>query len=120
MLAMEEVVELLQHKLVANKQIILFKESIDSFLYNKVVIVMKEAAVVANMTAITIVLIGVVAAVGAILISRILTSLYKKSCCTESGGYWYQSACYTATSCTVNSSNKVTSCNNSGKFSPSC
>ena len=46
---------------------------------------MKEAAGEANMTVITIVLIGVVAAVGAILIPRILRNLEYRSCCQESG-----------------------------------
>ena len=48
---------------------------------------MKEAAGEANMTVITIVLIGVVAAVGAILIPRIMNSMNDKSCCQEMGGY---------------------------------
>ena len=48
---------------------------------------MKEAAGEANMTVITIVLIGVVAAVGAILVPRILNSMNDKSCCQELGGY---------------------------------
>ena len=46
---------------------------------------MKEAAGEANMTVITIVLIGVVAAVGAILIPRILNNLNYRTCCEESG-----------------------------------
>ena len=48
---------------------------------------MKEAAGEANMTVITIVLIGVVAAVGAILIPRLLNNMSDKSCCQELGGY---------------------------------
>ena len=47
---------------------------------------MKEAAGEANMTVITIVLIGVVAAVGAIFIPKLLTNMQKKSTCTELGG----------------------------------
>ena len=54
---------------------------------------MKEAAGEANMTVITIVLIGVVAAVGAILIPRILNSMNDKSCCQESGGYVSGTVC---------------------------
>jgi len=46
---------------------------------------MKEAAGEANMTVITIVLIGVVAAVGAILIPRLLKTVQYKSCCLENG-----------------------------------
>lgn len=48
---------------------------------------MKEAAGEANMTVITIVLIGVVAAVGALLIPRLMNQLNAKSCCQENGGY---------------------------------
>lgn len=47
---------------------------------------MKEAAGEANMTVITIVLIGVVAAVGAILIPRVLEGSSKKAACAEMGG----------------------------------
>lgn len=49
---------------------------------------MKEAAGEANMTVITIVLIGVVAAVGAIFIPRLLDNMKARSCCTEYGGTW--------------------------------
>ncbi len=47
---------------------------------------MKEAAGEANMTIITIVLIGVVAVVGAILIPRTLNGSEKKAACAEMGG----------------------------------
>lgn len=54
---------------------------------------MKEAAGEANMTVITIVLIGVVAAVGALLIPRLLNSMNDKSCCQELGGYASGASC---------------------------
>ena len=54
---------------------------------------MKEAAGEANMTVITIVLIGVVAAVGVILIPRIMDNMKAKSCCTEYGGAWSGATC---------------------------
>ena len=54
---------------------------------------MKEAAGEANMTVITIVLIGVVAAVGALLIPRLLNSMNDKSCCQELGGYVSGTSC---------------------------
>ena len=47
---------------------------------------MKEAAGEANVTVITIVLIGVVAAAGAILIPRLINTVGARSCCTELGG----------------------------------
>ena len=54
---------------------------------------MKEAAGEANMTVITIVLIGLVAAAGAILIPNLLKSTSKQACCTEAGGVWKDGAC---------------------------
>ncbi len=54
---------------------------------------MKEAAGEANMTVITIVLIGVVAAVGAILIPRLMNNMSDKSCCQELGGYVSAGTC---------------------------
>ena len=54
---------------------------------------MKEAAGEANMTVITIVLIGVVAAVGLLLVPRLMSSLGKRSCCTDAGGKWSANKC---------------------------
>jgi len=82
---------------------------------------MKEAAGEANMTVITIVLIGVVAAAGAILIPRITKSLNNKSCCSESGGLWYQNSCYVANTCNIDSATgKVNNCTKGTTFTPSC
>ena len=54
---------------------------------------MKEAAGEANMTVITIVLIGLVAAVGAVLIPRLLNSTSNQACCTSAGGTWAGGTC---------------------------
>ena len=54
---------------------------------------MKEAAGEANMTVITIVLIGVVAAVGALLVPRILNGSARKAACGEMGGNLNGSTC---------------------------
>lgn len=54
---------------------------------------MKEAAGEANMTVITIVLIGVVAAAGAIFIPRLIDNMKARSCCTEFGGTMNGSTC---------------------------
>jgi len=54
---------------------------------------MKEAAGEANMTVITIVLIGVVAAAGVIFIPRLTTNMQMRSCCTETGGAWSGNKC---------------------------
>ena len=48
---------------------------------------MKEAAGEANITVITIVLIGVVAAVGLTMIPRLMGNAKAKACCTDMG--WY-------------------------------
>ena len=75
---------------------------------------MKEAAGEANMTVITIVLIGVVAAVGAILVPRILDGSAKKAACAEMGGNLSGTTCtYKDFSTDTNGVNKtctVTKC----------
>ena len=54
---------------------------------------MKEAAGEANMTVITIVLIGVVAAAGLVLVPRLMNGMNKKACCTDAGGKWSGNKC---------------------------
>lgn len=54
---------------------------------------MKESAGEANMTVITIVLIGLVAAAGALIIPNLISSMKQKSCCTNAGGTWKGDAC---------------------------
>lgn len=54
---------------------------------------MKEAAGEANMTVITIVLIGVVSAVGLLLVPRLMRSVKAKACCTDAGGRWSGTTC---------------------------
>lgn len=54
---------------------------------------MKESAGEANMTVITIVLIGLVAAAGALIIPNLISSMKQKSCCTNAGGTWKNNAC---------------------------
>ena len=54
---------------------------------------MKEAAGEANMTVITIVLIGVVAAVGLVLVPRLMSRIKMRSCCTDVGGRWSGNTC---------------------------
>ena len=50
---------------------------------------MKEAAGEANMTVITIVLIGVVAGVGLLLVPKLMQNAKAKACCTDAG--WFVS-----------------------------
>lgn len=54
---------------------------------------MKEAAGEANMTVITIVLIGVVLAVGTVIVNNLMTTTAKKSACSEAGGQLNGSKC---------------------------
>ena len=54
---------------------------------------MKEAAGNANITVITIVLIGVVASAGLILLPRITKNIKPKGCCENAGGKWENNKC---------------------------
>ncbi|HHW69457.1 MAG TPA: hypothetical protein GX747_03885 [Tenericutes bacterium] len=54
---------------------------------------MKEAAGEANMTVITILLIAIVAAVATPLITNLMSSSAKKTCCTNAGGRWAGNNC---------------------------
>ncbi len=54
---------------------------------------MKEAAGEANLTVITIILIGVVVAVGVILVPRLMGNTGQRACCTDAGGRWDGSTC---------------------------
>ena len=54
---------------------------------------MKEAAGEANMTVITIVLIGIVAAIAIPLVRNMMNNSAKQSCCMSAGGYWQGGDC---------------------------
>lgn len=54
---------------------------------------MKEAAGEANLTVITIILIGVVVAVGVILVPRLMENTGERACCTDAGGKWNGKGC---------------------------
>ena len=54
---------------------------------------MKEAAGEANMTVITIILIGVIAAIAIPLVNSLMTTTQKKAECHEAGGYWENNQC---------------------------
>ena len=54
---------------------------------------MKEAAGEANMTVITIVLIGVIAAVGLLLVPRLMSTFEKRADCTDMGGIFSGNQC---------------------------
>ena len=59
---------------------------------------MKEAAGEANLTVITIILIGVIVAIATPIINSMMTSTAKKTCCQNYGGIWENTSCYTVSS----------------------
>lgn len=54
---------------------------------------MKEAAGEANMTVITIILIGVIAAIAIPLVTSLMSNSAKRTCCSDNGGVWKNGAC---------------------------
>ena len=54
---------------------------------------MKEAAGEANMTVITIVLIGIVLAFGGVIVSNMMKTTKAKTECTSNGGTWNGKDC---------------------------
>jgi len=59
---------------------------------------MKEAAGEANLTVVAIILIAVVVAVATPLVNSLMSSTAKRSCCTDAGGVWRGSTCYSVAS----------------------
>lgn len=57
---------------------------------------MKEAAGEANLTVITIILIGVIVAIATPLITSMMSNTAKRSCCTNAGGTMTGSTCSVA------------------------
>jgi len=54
---------------------------------------MKEAAGETNITVITIVLIGIIAAIATPLITNLMRNTERRSCCTNAGGTWRNNNC---------------------------
>lgn len=54
---------------------------------------MKEASGEANITILTVLLIGIVALVATPLITNIMNSTSRQSCCTTAGGTWSGGTC---------------------------
>lgn len=54
---------------------------------------MKEAAGEANMTVITIILIGVIAAIAIPIVNNAMSTTEQRACCTNVGGVWENGAC---------------------------
>lgn len=57
---------------------------------------MKEAAGEANMTVITIILIGVIAAIAIPIVNNAMQNTQRKSCCTNVGGVMVGNTCQTS------------------------
>lgn len=73
---------------------------------------MKNAAGEANMTVITIVLIGVVVAVGLVLVPRLMSKSSEKACCTNVGGKWSGNTCVPVSGIEYNSDDYNSCVNN--------
>lgn len=54
---------------------------------------MKEASGEANLTVITIILIGVIVAVATPLINSMMRNTARRTCCQNAGGVWQGNAC---------------------------
>ena len=54
---------------------------------------MKEAAGEANMTVVTIILIGVIVAVATPIVKTMMSNTQKQSCCMNNGGTWENGGC---------------------------
>lgn len=54
---------------------------------------MKEASGEANLTVITIILIGVIVAVATPIINTMMTNTAKRTCCQNYGGVWESNKC---------------------------
>lgn len=54
---------------------------------------MKEASGEANLTVITIILIGVIVAVATPLINSMMRNTARRTCCQNAGGVWQNNAC---------------------------
>ena len=70
---------------------------------------MKEAAGEANMTVVTIVLIGIVLGVGTLIVTNIMNNTSLRSECTSNGFVWQNNACYYPEDCQFNGNNTVCS-----------
>ena len=54
---------------------------------------MKEASGEANLTVITIILIGVVVAIAIPLVNSLMSNSKARACCTDAGGIWSGGSC---------------------------
>lgn len=54
---------------------------------------MKEAAGEANMTVVTIILIGVIVAIATPIVNSMMQNTQRQACCMNDGGVWENGAC---------------------------
>ena len=54
---------------------------------------MKEASGEANMTVVTIILIGVIVAVATPIINNMMSNTERQACCMSNGGTWENGSC---------------------------
>lgn len=68
---------------------------------------MKEAAGEANMTVVTIILIGVIVAIATPIINSMMNNTNKQACCMSNGGTWENGACVGASDECTNTDNQT-------------
>lgn len=56
---------------------------------------MKEASGEANLTVVTIILIGVIVAIATPIISSMMSNTQERACCMDAGGQWVNGSCTT-------------------------
>ncbi len=76
---------------------------------------MKEAAGEANMTVITIILIGVIAAIAIPLVTSLMSNTAKRTCCSDAGGVWKNNTCTSGGGNVYNSADYSTCVSNASK-----
>ncbi len=54
---------------------------------------MKEASGEANLTVVTIILIGVIVAIATPIIQSMMSNTQKRACCMDAGGTWSNGSC---------------------------
>lgn len=58
---------------------------------------MKEVTGEANMTVVTIILIGVIVAIATPIVNNMMSNVAKRSCCQNDGGVWEDGGCSNGT-----------------------
>lgn len=68
---------------------------------------MKEASGEANLTVVTIILIGIIVAIATPIINSMMNNSEKKACCMSNGGTWENGRCLNASDQCTNTDNRT-------------